>query len=254
MQIPPIPQLAHLVRHFLILESHGPEKMLHRLIPDGNPGIVFHYGAPFEPFPTNFVYGQVTRPHNLVSTGPIGVFIVVLRPYALSLLINRSASTLVNNVLALHELRGGWAVEKQLLRAVSAQQRLDVIQDFLLRLDTRLPDPMIDYGVRWLEDRETPMIEELAGELSVGRRTLERAFLATIGISPKQYAGILRTQHFLKALSRADTENITGLAYECGYYDQSHLIRDFKMRTGITPGKYVASRNGLALNFIQVGA
>ena len=253
MQIPPIPQLSHLVRHFLILESPGPEKLLHRLIPDGNPGIVFHYGAPFAPFPTSFAYGPITRPYTIESSGNIGVFVVVLWPYALSLLTRRPAHMLVNNVLSLHELRGGQAVEKELVRAASHQQRLDIIQTFLLRFDTPLPDPMITYGLQWLEDHEAPGIEELAGRLTIGRRTLERVFQTTIGISPKQYAGILRTQHFLKALSRGDVSTITGLAYEFGYFDQSHLIRDFKRRTGITPGKYVAARGGLALNFIRVG-
>src|ERR1700743_2243331 len=103
MQIPPIPQLSHLVRHFLILESPDAERGMHRLIPDGNPGIVFHYGLPFEPFPRSFAYGPITRPIDIVSTGAIGVFIVVLRPYGLSLLTDRPADTLTNTVLSLHE-------------------------------------------------------------------------------------------------------------------------------------------------------
>ena len=107
MQIPPIPQLAHLVRHFLILESAGHGKTLHRLIPDGNPGIVFHYGAPFEPFPGSFAYGPITRLQDIVSSGNIGVFIVVLQPYALSLLSGLPAHALVNHVLLLDELCGG---------------------------------------------------------------------------------------------------------------------------------------------------
>jgi AraC-like DNA-binding protein len=100
-----------------------------------------------------------------------------------------------------------------------------------------------------LEQQEVPGIEALATELGVGRRTLERTFQTTIGISPKRYAGILRTQHFLKALHQP--ESLTRLAYEFGYYDQSHLIRDFKAKTGITPGKYFAARDALAVNFIQ---
>jgi AraC-like DNA-binding protein len=251
MQIPPIPQLSHLVRHFLILESAGTERVLHRLIPDGNPGIVFHFGALFEPFPRSFAYGPITRPQNIVSDGPIGVFVVVLQPYAMSLLTNRPAHTFVNSVLSLHEFRGGLVAERRLLYCTSHQQRLDVIQRFLLRFEPLSPDPMVSYSLQWLEEHEAPAIEELAGELSVGRRTLERAFQSTIGISPKQYAGILRTQHFLKALSCVHAESITGLAYEFGYYDQSHLIRDFKTRTGITPGRYVAG-GALALNFIRV--
>ena len=264
MQIPPIPRLAHLVRHFLILESPGPVKTIHRLIPDGNPGIVFNYGAGFESqlggygdspglFPASFLYGQVTRPHPLVSSGDIGAFIIVLRPYALALLTGQPASTFTDRVVPLGQVWGGEAavLERQLLRASGDQQRLDLVQRFLLQRHARLPDPMITHSLDWLENQETPGIEALATEMALGRRTLERVFQRTIGVSPKQFAGIRRTQHFLKGLHQGDS--LTQLAYEFGYYDQSHLIRDFKMKTGITPGKYFAARDALALNFIQFG-
>src|SRR5579859_4107942 len=104
MQVPPIPKLSQLVRHFLILESPGGEKTIHRLIPDGNPCIVFSYGGGFEGFPASFVYGQVTRPHPLVSTGPIGAFIVVLRPYGLRLLSGLPAHAFTDRVLPAGQL------------------------------------------------------------------------------------------------------------------------------------------------------
>jgi AraC-like DNA-binding protein len=250
MQIPPIPAIAHLVRHFLILESPGRGTTIHRLIPDGNPGIVFTYGASFEAFPTSFVYGQVTRPHPIVSTGAVGVFIAVLRPYALYLLTGLPAHTLTDKVLPLQQVwgRDAGVFEERLLKAESDQQRLDLVQRFLLQRQTPLPDPEIVYSLDRLTQQGLE-IEALAIELSIRRRTLERMFQTTIGIPPKQFAGILRTQHFLKALHQ--TESLTQLAYEFGYYDQSHLIRDFKAKTGITPGKYFAARDALALNFIQ---
>lgn len=274
MQIPPIPRLAHLVRHFLILESPALQRTVHRLIPDGNPGIVFNYGAGFEGlggsfgghggsfgghgdgsglFPASFLYGQVTRPHPLVSTGDIGAFIVVLQPYAPALLTGLPANSFTDRVAPLGQVWGGEAamLERQLLRATGNQQRLDLVQRFLLRWHARLPDPMITHSLDWLESQETPGIEALATELEIGRRTLERIFQRVVGISPKQFAGILRTQHFLKALHESDS--LTRLAYEFGYYDQSHLIRDFKMKTGITPGKYFSAKDALALNFIQFG-
>lgn len=250
MQIPPPPQLSHLVRHFLILESPGSERTIHRLIPDGNPGIVLHFGTPFQPFPKSFVYGQVTRPHSIVSNGNIGALIVVLRPQALQLITGLPPATLRDNVISLQTK----VLEDQLLEAPDHWTRIDHIQSFLLQYATWQPNPIIDYSIQWIEDHEAPNIEKLAAKLPISRRTLERIFQTAIGISPKQFAGIVRTQHFLKALSQTNKENITTLAYEFGYYDQSHLIRDFKTKTGITPGKYFAAKNALALNFIQFPA
>lgn len=198
----------------------------------------------------SFVYGQVTRPHPIVSTGSIGVFIAVLRPYALRLLTGLPAHTLTDKVLSLEEVWGREArmLEGQLFSAGSDQQRLDLAQRFLLQRQAGAPDPDVIYSLDRLTEQGIG-IEVLAAELSIRRRTLERMFQTMVGVPPKQFAGIVRTQHFLKALHQ--NENLTQLAYEFGYYDQSHLIRDFKARTGITPGKYFAARGTLALNFIQ---
>jgi hypothetical protein len=46
MQIDPAPELSRLIKHFLILENDTLNGVVHRLIPDGNPGIVFHYETP----------------------------------------------------------------------------------------------------------------------------------------------------------------------------------------------------------------
>jgi AraC-like DNA-binding protein len=242
MQITPIAPLAHLVRHFLILESPGNEKTL-------------HYGVPLHPFPKSFAYGQVTRPHSIVSTGKLATFIVVLRPHALSYLTGLPAYTFTDTAIALQDIWGPKAtlLEKQMINASDHRTRIEHIQAFLLQKITHLPsgNELIEHSLQQLEEQENLNIEQLVRQLSIGRRTLERTFRTAIGVSPKQFAGIIRTQHFLKALSQTRTENITRLAYEFGYYDQSHLIRDFKTKTGITPGKYFAAKDTLALNFIQ---
>ena len=64
----------------------------------------------------------------------------------------------------------------------------------------------------------------------------ERLFNELIGANPKEYARIVRFQKSLKLLQH-DFENINlaQLAYQCGYADQSHFIREFKQFSGYTP-------------------
>ncbi len=71
--------------------------------------------------------------------------------------------------------------------------------------------------------------------------TNERIFQAHIGISPKQYLKIVRFQNaiFIKQNSKAIT--LTDLAYEAGYYDQSHFIKEIKDLAGKTPKKLFES-------------
>lgn len=48
----------------------------------------------------------------------------------------------------------------------------------------------------------------------------------------------MRFQYAVKKLSAMDGQALTDLAYQCGYFDQAHFIRDFKLFSGLTPGEF----------------
>jgi AraC-like DNA-binding protein len=78
-------------------------------------------------------------------------------------------------------------------------------------------------------------ISEIASQSCVSIRQLERLYKQRIGLSPQHYARLVR---FTKAWIKKENNHQlkwTNLAYECGYFDQMHLIRDFKEFTGIAP-------------------
>ncbi|WP_211234000.1 helix-turn-helix domain-containing protein [Chitinilyticum litopenaei] len=69
------------------------------------------------------------------------------------------------------------------------------------------------------------------------KRKLERQFLDTVGVSPKQLSKLVRLQTALKLLIN-QKETLTNIAYTSNYYDQSHFIKDFKEFTGIRPSDF----------------
>jgi transcriptional regulator GlxA family with amidase domain len=72
----------------------------------------------------------------------------------------------------------------------------------------------------------------------VSLRQFERQFLERIGTSPTTF---IRQARFAKALRLKRTHpalNWSSIAYECGYFDQMHLIRDFKQFTSATPTSF----------------
>ncbi len=69
-------------------------------------------------------------------------------------------------------------------------------------------------------------------------RQLERAFKKYIGMSPKEYANIIRFQHALSMIRNSNgKQNLSDIAFECGYYDQAHLSNDMKKNTGMPPSQ-----------------
>lgn len=80
-------------------------------------------------------------------------------------------------------------------------------------------------------------IESLADRLGVSRQHLAAQFRTHVGLSPKMYARIRRFRRATEALrlDRPATVDWAQLALECGYFDQSHLIRDFREFADSTP-------------------
>ena len=70
-------------------------------------------------------------------------------------------------------------------------------------------------------------------------KQLSRIFAEYVGSMPKEVIRIVRLQRALYSLQNSATENFTQLAYECGFYDQAHLIKEFKTFSGYTPKEYL---------------
>ncbi len=72
-------------------------------------------------------------------------------------------------------------------------------------------------------------------------------------MGPKKFCNIVRLHQFLKELKNKEgNQHLTKLAYEAGYADQSHLIREFKAITGMTPKAYQGRVVKLASNFLSL--
>ena len=89
-------------------------------------------------------------------------------------------------------------------------------------------------------------VESVAGELDVGRRRLERAFRQHVGLSPRHYLRVRRIQSVLRRLERSPgPTRWAHLAYDAGYFDQPHLIRDFRLIARTTPEQFLAEQNAM---------
>jgi AraC-like DNA-binding protein len=87
---------------------------------------------------------------------------------------------------------------------------------------------------RWLATRPTPLMAELLADTGLSRRQVERNCKALYGISPKALAREARALRAAAAMT-ANPDDDDFVAY--GFYDQSHMIREVKYFTGMTPGQ-----------------
>lgn len=83
----------------------------------------------------------------------------------------------------------------------------------------------------------TSLLDAL-GQIPLSQRQLERHIKHQCGITPKHLERIYRVRHAMNEIKTKTDSTLTQIALECGFSDQSHLVREFKSIVKITPAKY----------------
>src|SRR5205823_6156439 len=91
-------------------------------------------------------------------------------------------------------------------------------------------------------------VRDVAAALGTGERWLERAFDRQVGYGPKMLARVVRLQYAVRLVQHGSPRPWTAVAYDAGYADQAHLVREFRALAGLTPAAYAAERR---VGFVQ---
>jgi AraC-like DNA-binding protein len=100
--------------------------------------------------------------------------------------------------------------------------------------------------VRMALDRMKPAntsVSGVASALGISHRRFIEIFSLEVGMTPKQFLRVRRFQGVLEMAGRTAAPHWSRLAHACGYFDQSHLIRDFLAFAGLTPAQYLRARS-----------
>jgi AraC-like DNA-binding protein len=252
-QIPPPPALTNFVQYFWVLEGSASsgQPFRHRAIADICPEFIFYYKGSFNlqtafPNPTeklpSGLYGQFRNYKRFATVSDYGIFGVYLYPYAIPCFFHLPTSELTEQQVDIKTLCGreGEILEEKILSAKNNFERVSILSDFLMcRLNgMKKQDEQIIASINnIIHNRQAPSIAKLSDECYLSRRQFERKFGELAGLSPRVFLNIVKVNrainHYLKL-----EKTLTQVAYECGYYDQSHFIHDFKSFSGLSPKEY----------------
>jgi AraC-like DNA-binding protein len=98
------------------------------------------------------------------------------------------------------------------------------------------PDPAVGFALAAFE--RGAGVLQVAERTGLSRRTLATRFAARIGLAPKRFARVRRFQRVLRAVAGDASPDWARVAVEHGYYDQAHLINEFRALSGLRPGEY----------------
>ena len=131
-------------------------------------------------------------------------------------------------------------------------ERVKAIESVLLRYLARCKQDswLLPLAARVVVSGGLISVDHLANIAGISNRQLERRFQREVGLGPKLLSRILRFQQVFRAVERCDG-GWAPVAFECGYYDQAHLIRDFNQFAQQTPSVLFAEQSQLTQSFTR---
>jgi AraC-like DNA-binding protein len=233
--------LSRFIEHVHVLVPVAGRTLQVERLPDGRSSLVFRViegGSKGDVF----VAGPRTRALFKNATGVARAVIVRFKPGWSAPLLGVAANALTDRMVAIEDIwgRSGGELCVELLAAQSLPEVLDRLSRAIALRAHQNFEPasarLARRAVRLLEGDEV-RVESVAKQLGVTARHLRRAFTESVGIGPKEFARSVRLQ---RAVRTAATSNDWGrIAADAGYYDQAHLISDFRDLVGLTPGAFL---------------
>ncbi|CAL1518735.1 helix-turn-helix domain-containing protein [Chitinophaga sp. MM2321] len=193
-----------------------------------------------------YLFGQpVGYREGTTNEKGIDIIGVKFKPLGISKITGINMEYIANRIIAAEDI---WGNELELLcdemqSAPSLEKTLSVLEKFLIdkytctSLHYRVDN--VQNAVSLITNSKGSMsIKDLQNQTNTSRKTLERAFLSYLGIAPKLYSRIVRFNAVKEMIDRNETKNLTSLALDFGFYDNSHFAAEFKYFSGFKPTAY----------------
>lgn len=184
------------------------------------------------------------------------LFGIRLKPFSLSRVVNKPLFIYNNRIIRLQEIFNSLNNEiiNSIINNESIISKIEKAELIIAGIIDKSYE--IDQVIRGLlnnimENKGDIKISKICEKFDVNKVSLRNNFLVKIGLSPKEISKIWRLNNFLKLRKESPTENLTALGYDAGYYDQSHLIKDFKSCFNISPHKFLNREYSYSLRFSQ---
>lgn len=150
------------------------------------------------------------------------------------------ASSVAGRIVALGDLWGEAATRRLSERLAAARSPIEAASIVKGAIAERAANGVVHHARSRLvreaaEGFARASVSAVAADLGVSERHLRRVFREAVGMSPKAFSRIVRFRRALRAAREDGPANWAGIAAATGYYDQAHLIEEFRAIAGVTP-------------------
>jgi AraC-like DNA-binding protein len=257
----PKPPLSKFVDSFWIYEGHASEHKIGRILPTGTLELVINlrqnelrfYDAEGPENYSRFSGAIVSGAHGRGLTPTEEAFIIGVhfKPGGAFPFLGLPADDLADTHVDLETLwgRSSGRLRGRLCEARTSAERFQLLQEALL---SRLWNGVENhYAVStalemFAKNQARPTVREVGKYLGLSQRRFIQVFKAEVGMTPKLFSRIQRFQQTRTFIQHNPSIKWADLAVDFGYFDQSHLIREFLEFSGLTPTDYLKLRSLLS--------
>lgn len=146
------------------------------------------------------------------------------------------------------------SIREAILHEPDIDKRFLIMENFMLQKDKGRMDNhvLVHYSVGQLVTApQMWTIKNLSDKTGITQKHLITLFKKHVGLSPKMFSRIYKFQKVIRLIEQQKKVDWSLLAYECGYFDQAHFIKEFQSFSGINPVSYLEKR-GPYLNYLPV--
>ena len=234
----PPPDLAYWIAHYWMItwDLRGYAPHIAETLPHPNIHVVFEKDS-------SIVSGVQTRKFSRLLEGRSQVFGIKFKPGGFRPFLQSSVSSLADSSVPANRIFGK-AVDALTTILASSRKESEKVSAANAFFLARLPEPDDTIALagqlvaRILAEANIKTVNDLATRSGISKRSLQRLFNDYVGASPKWVIRRYRLHELMEKFHTRTQPHWAQIALDLGYFDQAHLMNDFKSIVGYTPTRY----------------
>ena len=260
--------IAELARESWLVRAERCRMAAEAALPDTSVELYFNLGATGRhisgrapraslPHRAAWIVGPRARPLFIEKeTRDCDIVAIRLVPWVANRVFGVPATELRESMIDLGDLWGSFVDEtrERLVATTDAHARLSIVEravaDRVARTGAADESELVRRLCHAVETAPSLTVAALAERFGLTHRRVIEMFDRSVGLKPKAFYRVRRLRRVFQLSDALPRLSWTTIAHRSGYYDQAHLINDFRQLTGILPSEYVSTKSSVGHGFI----
>ena len=255
----PCEKLKPYILNYWKIEANLTEKRSLKILTDGSLGFVINFANPF--FlevsqkqmlcsSTVTLMGQTKYPTIMNFNDRIEAIGIRFNPAGAYRFFDEELSSFQDRNIDYKDSFWNFMELFEKLKITSKEQRLKLCDEFLLQrlaLSKKENSKYTFEIIDLINKRKGDIsVEELSSCFDISVRQIERIFKKELGLTVKLFIRIIRLRNTRDKISSLKVDTLTNTAYDNGFFDQAHFIKEFKSFMSETPKNYYSNKLQMA--------